>query len=141
MPVESLKSKILLVFLVTLASCSDAVKEEYVEEPVYDFGGHVRVYEYDSYKTIADTNKNSSTYGPAGWNLIKEIDGEAAGIGVAACAAVEDTRLMQVTDRRRTAATTGGYGCSTRSGMALSTFSTSSISIRTGCGATTSTSY
>ena len=34
MPVESLKSKILLVFLVTLASCADAVKEEYVEEPV-----------------------------------------------------------------------------------------------------------
>ena len=38
--------------------------------------GHVRVYQYDSTKTTADTNQSSSTFGPVGWNRLgQDIDG------------------------------------------------------------------
>ena len=44
------------------------------------FTGHVRVYQRDSTKTIADTDPNSATFGPVGWNRLgHDIDGEAGG--------------------------------------------------------------
>ena len=42
--------------------------------------GHVRVYQYDATKTVAETDQNSPTFGPIGWNRLgQDIDGELAG--------------------------------------------------------------
>jgi hypothetical protein len=41
--------------------------------------GHVRVYQYDSNKTTAQTNDSLPNFGPVGWNRLgNDIDGEAA---------------------------------------------------------------
>jgi hypothetical protein len=41
--------------------------------------GHVRVYQYDTTKTTAQTNDSLSNFGPVGWNRLgNDIDGEAA---------------------------------------------------------------
>ena len=45
-----------------------------------DNRGHVRVYKYRADKLLADTNQNSSTFGPIGWDRLgSDIDGEAPG--------------------------------------------------------------
>jgi hypothetical protein len=42
--------------------------------------GHVRVYQYNQNKTVAQPNQNLPNFGPVGWDLLgKDIDGEAAG--------------------------------------------------------------
>tara|TARA_B100000902_G_scaffold193050_1_gene184475 strand:- start:72 stop:9053 length:8982 start_codon:yes stop_codon:yes gene_type:complete len=44
--------------------------------------GHVRVYQYDSLKTTAETDQNSSNFGPIGWKRLgSDIDGEASDDG------------------------------------------------------------
>ena len=45
-----------------------------------DNRGHVRIYKYNSSKTVAQTNQSAAGFGPAGWDRIgSDIDGEAAG--------------------------------------------------------------
>ena len=44
-----------------------------------DNRGHVRIYKYNSSKTVAQTNQSTAGFGPAGWDRIgDDIDGEAA---------------------------------------------------------------
>ena len=41
--------------------------------------GHVRIYQYDATKTVAETDQGVANFGPVGWNRLgSDIDGEAA---------------------------------------------------------------
>ena len=54
--------------------------------------GHARVYQYDATKTSADTDQNSATFGPIGWNRLGgDIDGPSASARFGSAVSINST--------------------------------------------------